>query len=299
MTTVRVGVAYPQDELGGDPDALRRFGVAVEELGYDHLLMFDHVVGAVHAPRDLPMPPRMYTERDPFHDPLTAFAHLAALTRRIELVTGVLVLPQRQTVLLARQAADVDLLSGGRLRLGVGVGYNPVEYHAMGADWSARGRRIAEQIPYLRQLWTGEALTFTGEFDQIDRAALNPPPAGRSIPIWYGGSSEAAFRRAAELADGFVFGYAFRDTAVGQWQRVQELLRDAGRSPAGFRGVFVLLPDERGGDWATRTVEALPRLRDAGATDVTVTSARQGLTTVAEHVDHIARLKARVDAVLR
>jgi probable F420-dependent oxidoreductase len=211
----------------------------------------------------------------------------------------VLVLPQRQTVLLARQAADVDLLSGGRLRLGVGVGYNPVEYHAMGVDWSARGRRIAEQIPYLRRLWSGEPLTFTGEFDQIDRAALNPPPSGRSIPIWYGGSSEAAFRRAAELADGFVFGYAFRETAVQQWQRVQDLLDSAGRPLEDFRAVFVLLPDEPRDDWAARTVDALPRLRDAGATDVTVTSARQGLATVDAHIDHIARLKERVDAVLR
>jgi probable F420-dependent oxidoreductase len=276
---------------------LHRFGVAVEELGYDHLLMYDHVVGAVRADRGFPMPVRAYTERDPFHDPLVAFGYLAAVTRRIELITGVLILPQRQTVLVARQAADVDLLSGGRLRLGVGIGYNPVEYHALGAEWTTRGRRMDEQISYLRRLWTGEPVTFTGEFDRIDRAALNPPPR-RSIPLWFGGSSEPAFQRAARLADGFIFGYAFRDSAVLAWRRVRELRREAGRSTEGFRALFILLPEEPG-SWIAETIDALPRLRDAGASDVTVVSARNGLTTVDEHIEFIAEVKARADQVLR
>lgn len=296
-TSMRLGVAYPQNELGGDPEALHRFGVAVEELGYDHLLMYDHVVGAVRADREPPMPERAYNEKDPFHDPLVAFGYLAAVTRRIELITGVLILPQRQTVLVARQAADVDLLSGGRLRPGVGLGYNAVEYHALGAEWTTRGRKMGEQISYLRRLWTGDPITFMGEFDQIDRAALNPAP-NRSIPIWYGGFSESAFRRAAKLADGFIFGYAFRDSAVQAWRRVRELLREEGRSTEGFRALFNLLPDEPG-SWIPETVDALPRLRDAGATDATVVSARNGLTTVDQHIDFITELKARADAVLR
>lgn len=293
---MRLGVAYPQSELGGDPTALHRFAVAAEDLGYDHLLMFDHVVGAVRAERDLPMPARSYDERDPFHDPLVAFGYLAAVTRRIELVTGILILPQRQTVLVARQAADVDLLSGGRLRMGVGIGYNPVESEALGATWAVRGRRMDEQIPFLRQLWTGEPVTFTGEFDQIDRAALNPHPT-RPIPIWCGGSSEPAFRRAARLADGFVFGYGFQESAYQAWLRVQELLREEGRAVDDFRSLFVLLAEETG-SWVERTIGVLPQLREAGATDATVVSGRNGLATVDEHIAFIAEVKARADAVV-
>lgn len=295
--SLRLGVAYPQNELGGDPDALHRFAVAVEDLGYDHLLMYDHIVGAVHGlDRNPPLPERSYTHQDPFHDPLVAFSYLAAITHTIELVTGVLVLPQRQTVLVARQAADVQLLSGGRLRLGVGVGYNPVEFHALGMDWTIRGKRMAEQIPYLRRLWAGEPFSFEGEFDQIESAALNPPPTG-PIPIWYGGSSESAYRRGAALADGFIFGYAFRDAALEAWGRVRELVIEQGRDVDGFRAVFNLLPHEPG-SWIPRIAEALPRLRDAGATDATVVSSRNGLRTVDEHIAYIAEAKAAADEAL-
>jgi alkanesulfonate monooxygenase SsuD/methylene tetrahydromethanopterin reductase-like flavin-dependent oxidoreductase (luciferase family) len=135
---MKVGVVYPQIELGGDPNAVRRIGKAVEDLGFDYLLAYDHVLGAVHADRTPPLP-GPYTERDPFHDPFVLFGYLAGITERIGLATGVLVLPQRQTALVARQAADVDLLSGGRLRLGVGVGWNHVEYEALGQDFRSRG----------------------------------------------------------------------------------------------------------------------------------------------------------------
>jgi probable F420-dependent oxidoreductase len=297
-TRVKLGVTFPQDELSRDPMALRRFALAAEELGYDHLLLYDHVVGAVRGVRrEPPVPDRSYGERDPFHDPLVAFGYLAGITERIELITGILILPQRQTVLVARQAADVDLLSGGRLRLGVGIGYNPVEYHALGARWRTRGRRLDEQIPYLRRLWSGEPVTFAGEFDQIDRAAVCPAPSG-PIPIWLGGSSEAAFRRAARLADGFVFGYGLSDQAVASWRRVRELLDEEGRPVDGFRAVFNLLPD-REGSWLEPTVGALRRLRAEGATDIAVTSGRNGLSTLDEHIGFIAELKARADAELR
>lgn len=299
MTTrVRLGVTFPQDELSGDPLALRRFALAAEELGYDHVLLYDHVVGAVRGvPREPPVPVRSYGERDPFHDPLVAFGYLAGITRRIELITGILILPQRQTVLVARQAADVDLLSGGRLRLGVGIGYNPVEYHALGMRWKTRGRRLEEQIPYLRRLWGGEPVTFEGEFDQIDRAAVCPAPS-RPIPIWLGGSSEAAFRRAARLADGFIFGYGMSDGALRSWRRVRELLIEEGRPVDGFRAVFNLLPD-RPGSWLGATAGSLGRLREAGATDIAVTSARNGLATLDEHIGFITELKERADAELR
>jgi probable F420-dependent oxidoreductase len=294
---VRIGITFPQNELSGNPEALRRFAAAAESLGYDHLLMYDHVVGAVRGVRrDPPVPERSYDDRDPFHDPLVAFAFLAAVTERIELVTGILILPQRQTVLVARQAADVDILSGGRLRLGVGVGYNPVEYHALGKDWRTRGRRLDEQIPYLRELWTGRATSFTGEFDQIDQAAVFPPPAHR-IPIWIGGSSEAAYRRAAIHGDGFIFGYGMRDAALDAWTRVQQLLSEHGRDAAAFRAVFNLLPEHEGA-WLDTTLAALPRLREAGATDVALTSARNGLADLEQHIEFIAELKAGADKVL-
>ncbi len=294
---MRIGITFPQNELSGDPEALRGFAIAAESLGYDHLLMYDHVVGAVRGvQRDPPVPERSYDDRDPFHDPLVAFGFLAAVTERIELVTGILILPQRQTVLVARQAADVDILSGGRLRLGVGIGYNPVEYQALGQRWRTRGRRLDEQIPYLRELWSGQAMTFAGEFDQIDRAAVYPPPA-RPIPIWIGGSSEAAYRRAALLGDGFIFGYGMRQEALCAWARVQELLRLEGREVAEFRAVFNLLP-EREGAWLGETLASLPALRDAGATDVTLTSARNGLSGLQQHVDFITELRAGADRVL-
>jgi probable F420-dependent oxidoreductase len=153
LTVMEIGVVYPQIELGGDPVAVRRFGTAVEDLGFDHLLTYEHVLGAVHADRT-PELTGPYTEDDPFHDPFVMFAYLAAITERIKFATGILVLPQRQTALVARQAADVDLLSGGRLRLGVGVGWNHVEYEALGEDFHTRGARQEEQIELLRRLFT-------------------------------------------------------------------------------------------------------------------------------------------------
>ena len=170
---MQIGVVYPQNELRGDPTAVGRIGKAVEDLGFDYLLAYDHVLGAVHAgrARQLTGP---YTERDPFHDPFVMFAYLAGKTERIGFATGVLVLPQRQTALVARQAADVDLLSGGRLRLGVGVGWNYVEYEALGQDFAARGAREEEQVELLRRLFTEPVVDFSGRFDRVDRAALVP-----------------------------------------------------------------------------------------------------------------------------
>src|ERR1700722_9061273 len=200
---MEIGVVYPQIELRGDPAAVGRFAAAAEQLGFDHLLAYEHVLGAVHADRSPPLS-GPYTEHDPFHDPFVMFAYLAGITERIRFTTGILVLPQRQTALVARQAADVDLFSGGRLRLGVGIGWNPVEYEALGQDFHARGARQEEQIGLLRQLFTEPVVDFSGRFDRIDRASLMPKPT-RSIPIWLGGSDEKAFERAARLGGGFIF----------------------------------------------------------------------------------------------
>src|ERR1700689_399459 len=200
---MKIGVAYPQNELQGDPVAVGEFGRAVEELGFAHILSYDHVLGAVHANRTPPLT-GPYTERDPFHDPFVMFGYLAGITKRVSFTTGILVLPQRPTALVARQAADVQLLSGGRLRLGVGLGWNYVEYEALGQDFHTRGARQEEQIGLLRRLFEGSVVEFSGRFDRVDRASLVPKPA-RPIPIWLGGSGEKAFDRAARLADGFIF----------------------------------------------------------------------------------------------
>jgi probable F420-dependent oxidoreductase len=287
LRLMEIGVTYPQIELHGDPSAVGRFGRAVEDLGFDHLLAYEHVLGAVHADRSPPLP-GPYTEHDPFHDPFVMFAYLAGITDRIRFTTGILVLPQRQTALVARQAADVDLLSGGRLRLGVGIGWNYVEFEALGQDFHTRGARQEEQIELLRRLFTEPVVTFSGRFDRVDRAALMPKPAG-SIPIWLGGSGEKAFDRAARLADGFIFfGGGVETTEV--WTRLRERVARVGRSVDEFGGDYVALS---GGDVGelTREIEAW---RNAGGTHVSVVTMGLGLDSVDAHIDYISSLSGRL-----
>lgn len=292
---MELGVIYPQIELGGDPRALRRFAVAAEDLGYEHLVLYDHVIGCSQQDRDPPLwgP---YTEHDPFHDPLVAFAYLAGLTEQIQFVTGILILPQRQTVLVARQTADLDLMSGGRLRLGVGAGYNPLEYHALGADFSKRGKKLNEQIPYLRRLWQEELISFDGEFDQIDRANIVPRPR-RQIPIWFGGFADAMFRRAVRFGDGFIFGYGLGDDAMNGWVRVQELLDEAGRSQEEFGAQFLMHPPEQPYS-DQQTLEGMERLRDAGATHASLYTMDRGLTDVGQHIEYMASIMEAAQAAV-
>jgi probable F420-dependent oxidoreductase len=282
---VHVGVVYPQTELGGDPGAIRQIGRAAEDLGFHHLLAYDHVLGAVHADRS-PQLTGPYTEHDPFHDPFVLFAYLAGLTQRIEFATGVLILPQRQTALVARQAADVDLLSGGRLRLGIGVGWNHVEYEALGQDFGTRGARQEEQIELLRRLFSEPVVDFSGRFDRVDRAALVPKPT-RSIPIWLGGSSEAAFDRAARLADGFIFFGGFAggiDHAISAWNTVRDRLRGLGRSVEDFGADYVALP-KGGVDGLMAEIDAW---REASGTHVSVATMGLGLTSAEAHCEYLA-----------
>lgn len=197
------GVVFPQNQLGADPVAIRDFVQAAEGMGYHHLLAYDHVLGA-NPEREGWRAGNPYTYEDMFHEPFTLFAYLAGLTETIGLMTGVLILPQRQTALVAKQAAQVDLLSGGRLRLGVGVGWNAVEYSSLGCDFRTRGARIEEQIEVLRKLWTRDLVKFDGKFDQIDDAGINPLPPQQPIPIWIGGTADVVLQRAAQQSDGWV-----------------------------------------------------------------------------------------------
>jgi probable F420-dependent oxidoreductase len=276
---MKIGVVYPQIELRGDPDAVRRFGLAAEELGYDHLVAYDHVVGADHDREPKLWGP--YTDEHPFHDPFVMFAYLAGITERLELVTGVLILPQRQTVLVAKQSADLDLLSGGRLRLGVGVGWNYVEYDALGQDFASRGKRADEQIGYLRRLWSEPLVSFEGQFDRIDRGNVLPRPR-RQIPIWVGGFGPAAFRRGSQLGDGFIFAGSL-DRCLEGWKHVQAGLAAEGRSVDGFGADLITT----GSKTLEATVEAAERWRDAGGTHLSVLSMGKGLDSIDAHVDFI------------
>jgi len=284
--TMKIGVIYPQTELQGDPQAVRRIGLAAEELGYDHLLAYDHVLGATHDREPKLLGP--YTDKHPFHDPFVMFAYLAGITQRIELVSGILILPQRQTVLVARQAADLDLLSHERFRLGVGTGWNYVEYDSLGQDFRSRGNRVGEQISLLRRLWSEPLVDFKGAFDRIDRAALNPRPR-RTIPIWFGGFADVALRRAAALGDGFIFVHGAAD-AFELASRLRQFLKEAGRSENGF-GLHCNMLQAKS---PQEIIETASRWRDIGGTHVSVVTMGQNFTTIDEHINY---MKLVADAV--
>jgi probable F420-dependent oxidoreductase len=216
---MKLGVVFPQTEIGNDPTAIRDYAQAVDEAGFEHLIAYDHVLGAPvarFAGVDIGRPRPPYTEQSAFHEVFVLFGFLAAATRRVELATGVLILPQRQTALVAKQTAAVDVLSGGRFRLGIGSGWNFVEYEALGEDFHTRGRRLAEQVALLRRLWTEPLVDFEGRWDQIKQAGINPLPVQRPIPIWMGGAADVVLRRIAETADGWFAPGAESEDAADQ-----------------------------------------------------------------------------------
>lgn len=229
---MRIGAVFPTCEIGNDPVVIRDFAQAAEGLGYSHIVIYDHVLGAEHDRREPLLPQGLYDERDPFHEPFVLFGYLAAVTSRLEMATGVLVLPQRQTALVAKQAAEVDLLSHGRLRVGVATGWNHVEYEALGVPFAGRGRRLEEQVEVLRALWREPIVDFTGSYHRIDRANIVPRPA-HDIPIWFGGYSDGALRRAARLGDGFIFGRSGR-SVVAKAQQLRDLVAAEGRAAEAF-----------------------------------------------------------------
>lgn len=225
---LRIGLVYPQTEFGDDPLAIRDYAQTAEQLGFSHILAYDHVLGA--------NPDRpggwqgVYSIRNPFHDPLVLFSYMAAVTHRIEFATGVIILPQRQTALFARQAASLDLLCEGRLRLGIGLGWNAVEYTALNENFHNRGKRIEEQVSLLRRLWTEPLVSYNGRWHSIPDAGLNPLPKQRPIPIWFGGSTQPALRRAAQLGDGWMLpGYRNPGDARDALEALDRFLEEASR----------------------------------------------------------------------
>lgn len=291
---MKIGVVFPQTDIGNDPVGIRDWAQAVEAMGYSHILAYDHVLG---ADRDRhPALTGAYGHRDAFHEPFVLFGFLAAVTRRVELATGIIVLPQRQTALVAKQAAAIDVLSGGRLRLGVAVGWNFVEYEALGQDFRTRGRRIDEQVDVLRALWTRELVTLEGRWHRITAAGINPLPVQRPIPIWMGGLSDAALGRAARLADGWVWSGAVRPGPEAQAlvDRAHALVAAAGRAPERFgiegRLVLAAVAPER---WAAE-LAAWRAMR--GVTHLGIDTMRLGLEKPEQHIDVLRRLRERAAA---
>jgi probable F420-dependent oxidoreductase len=220
------------------------------------------------------------------------FAYLAGITQRIELTTGVLILPQRQTALVAKQAADLDLLSHERLRLGVGIGWNYVEYDALGQDFARRGARADEQIGLLRRLWTEPVVAFEGKFDHIDRAGILPRPK-RSIPIWVGGISEAAFRRSGRLGDGHIL-MGSVDDARQAWARIERYLREAGRPSEGFGRELPIGGQKTPAEMA----ETIAKWRDAGGTHASIVTMGKDFRTAQAHIDYIAEVRNYIDRIV-
>jgi probable F420-dependent oxidoreductase len=289
---MKIGVVFPQTEIGSDPAMIRDYAQAVEAMGYTHILAFDSVVGAnPDRPGGWDSP---YTYRHAFHEPFVLFAFCAAVTRHIELATGVLVLPQRQTALVAKQAAAVDVLSRGRLRLGIGVGWNSVEFEALGEDIKTRGLRVEEQLDVMRRLWTEELVTYQGRWHRVPDGGLNPLPVQRPIPVWMGGESDAVLRRAARLADGWITLQTFRPGPAAQHtvDRLHGLVREVGRDPAAF-GIE--------GRVALANVPAAGRAKEMaawramrGITHLCVNTMGLGLPGPEEHVRTLERFKKDV-----
>lgn len=276
---MQIGVVYPQTELAPDPATVRAYSKEVEQLGYRHILVYDHVLGADPAVHQGWKGP--YDIDTPFHEPFVMFGFLAAITR-IELVTGIVIAPQRQTALLAKQAAEVDILSEGRFRLGVGVGWNRVEYEALGEDFHTRGRREEEQIGLLRRLWTDRTVTFDGNFDRIQGAGLAPRPVQKPIPIWMGGASKAAFERIGRVADGW-----FPMVAPGEDldEACRQIKSSADRANREYHLIGMEGRIPAGAD-APRFAD---KWRQAGASHLTVDTMRAGNKDLRSHLDALSQ----------
>jgi probable F420-dependent oxidoreductase len=290
---VNIGVVFPQTEIGPDRGAVRAYGERVEELGFTHILAYDHVLGAdpaVHKPWTGP-----YDIDTTFHEPFVVFGYLAALTS-LELVTGIIILPQRQTALVAKQATEVDLLTNGNFRLGIGLGWNAVEYEALGKNFTDRGRRLTEQVTLLRRLWTERSVTFAGEYETVTAAGLAPMPVQRPIPIWFGGQSGPAYVRIGRLADGWFPQVPPGDRLAEARAVVDQAALEAGRDPAmiGMEGRVSWTDAD-----ADRLIDHVGRWRDAGASHVSVNTMSAGLGGVDGHLTALALVAEALELARR
>ncbi len=294
---MQLGITLPLIDVGGDPATVRDFAQAAEALGYDHLGAPDHVLGVNVASR--PDWGQRNTSKDFFHDPFVMFGFLSACTQRIGFSTQVLILPQRQTALVAKQAASLDVLSGGRFRFGIGIGWNPVEYVGLNENFRNRGKRSEEQVQLLMELWAEPHVTFKGEWHTIEDAGINPLPKPRKIPLWFGGHEDATLRRIAKWGDGWIMlAHASGGVADAEFEKLRRYVKEAGRDPATI-GLEVWVSTGEGGpdDWRRQFLA----WKQAGVTHVTVNSAynRGPHKRIAgkSMADHLAAMKSYRQAV--
>jgi probable F420-dependent oxidoreductase len=286
---MRLGAVFPQTEIGADPAGVRAFAEGVQELGFRHLMAYDHVLGASRERHTHLTGP--YREEHMFHEILVLFGYLAAIVPGLELVTGVVIAPQRQTALLAKQAAEVDVLTSGRLRLGLGIGWNDVEYEALGMNFRDRGKRFEEQIELMRRLWTQPLFDYDGRWHRVTAAGINPLPVQRPIPIWIGGSAEPALRRAAQVADGFFPQRPLEGGWPATLERMREWAQEVGRDWNRF-GIDARISVGTGAPEEWRT--AADEWRRLGATHLTIATMGGGLEGPDAHVE---RLRQALEAV--
>lgn len=285
---MKIGVVFPQIEVEPDPIAIRDYAQTAEALGYSHVLAYDHVLGAnPDRPGGWRGP---YTYENPFYSPFLLFSYMAAITEHLGFVTGILILPQRETALVAKQAATLDVFCGGRLRLGVGTGWNAVEYVALNQDFHTRGKRQEEQVDVLRRLWTAPLLTYKGRWHEIPDAGVNPLPVQQPIPIWFGGQADPVLRRAARLGDGWLPNARTVTQARPMLDKLVQYLEQEGRDPASFG----LEPRLNYGDgdpqvW-TSTLEAW---RHAGATHLSLNTMYAGFD-MSQHLDALRRFAGEI-----
>ncbi len=276
---MHIGAIFPQTEFGNDPIAIRDYAQTAEGLGFSHILAYEHVLGVnPDRPGGWTGP---YTYEHPFLEPFVLFSYMAAVTHKIQFTTGILVLPQRQTALVAKQAATLDVLSNGRLRLGVGIGWNAVEYASLNQDFHNRGRRIEEQVQLLRLLWTQPLVNFSGRWHTIEDAGINPLPIQRPIPVWFGGHADAVLQRVARMGDGWLPNYRSPQDAAESINRLYNYLEFYGRSRNDI-GIEPRIYYGNGNpaEWHT----AMQGWQSSGATHLTFNTMGSGFQKPADHL---------------
>lgn len=287
---MKIGFVYPQTEFGNDPIAIRDLAQTAEGLGYSHVLAYDHVLGVnPNRAEDWDGP---YDFRSPFHSPLLLFSFMAAVTDSLGYITGILILPQRQTALVAKQAATLDVLSNGRLRLGIGLGWNKPEYIALGENFHNRGRRIEEQVSLMRQLWTRPLVNFSGNWHNIPDAGINPLPIQSPIPVWFGGHAEPVLQRVAIIGDGWIPNYRTAEDAQPALARVEEYLNQAGRESSDI-GIEARIRYENG-DPVTWE-QLLLSWQAAGASHISFNTMQMGFDSPAKHLQALELFASTMD----
>lgn len=288
---MKYGAIFPQYELSADVENIRVFMTEVERMGYDFVLAYDHVLGANPEREGGWRGP--YTHENQFHEIFSLFSYASAITTTLEFATGILILPQRQTALAAKQAAQLDIFSGGRLRLGIGVGWNRVEMEGLGEDFSTRGKRSAEQVEVMNLLWQHELVTYEGAYHKLDDAGINPLPIQRPIPVWFGGRADAVLKRMARLGAGWMPGGMSPEPAKVAVEKLHGYLEDNERDPADF-GIDPFIPLHRIEGGAKGQDAYIKQWQALGSTHVSILTMHGGNTTVEQHLADLEAFISRV-----